>query len=321
MPRRGPTIAETVLRLIRERGPQSIDDLVPEVVAAGRTQARDPRRAVLAAIDAHPRFVQAWDGRWCSLVDQLDGAVFATPLTRLEQRDGIVLLRDNLALVGRLAAPSIPLASGGEVHVDLIGDYFDLPTWSRLEDDDRAMREILGPDLATDLLDFLGEVGLPPGADEDDALRELADEMWTSRILHGPDGWLPSLGRGQLLGIQVRSGAIGTVALDRREVSGPHVGLAGARVAQLAQLVLGPDASWFGPRVMSLEELLELVATEAPEVLRRPLPPFEEVVARGGLDALDGYVAHRGADWSSWARSIPLGPDAPWGYEPSRFVH
>jgi len=44
-------------------------------------------------------------------------------------------------------------------------------------------------------------------------------------------------------------------------------------------------------------------------------------VALGGLEAIDGYVAHRGVDPRSRARSIPPGPDVPWGYEPSRFVH
>lgn len=320
MARRGPTIADTALRLIRERGPLALDDLVPAIVAAGRTQAKDPRRAVVAAIDAHPGFVQAWDGRWCALLDQLDGAIFTVALTGLERQDEIVVIRDDLALVGRLAARSIPLQRGGEVHVDLFGDYFELP-WSSVLEDERPMRELLGADLAEELLGFLVELGLPTEGGVDAALRQLVDEMWGERILHGPDGWLPALGRGELLGLRVRSGALEPVAIDRREVTGPHLGQAASRVAKLAQLVLGPDASWFGPAVLPLEELLELVATEAPEILHRPLPPFEEVVRQGGLEALDGYVAHRGVEWNAWARSLPPGPDLPWGYEPSRIVH
>ena len=70
MPPRGPTIAETALRLIRDHGPQHLDALVPAIVAAGRTMAKDPRAAVRAAIDINPEFIQAWDGRWCSLADQ-----------------------------------------------------------------------------------------------------------------------------------------------------------------------------------------------------------------------------------------------------------
>lgn len=320
MARSGPTIAETVLGLVRERGPQSLDALVPEVVAAGRTQARDPRRAVQAAIDANPRFLQAWDGRWCSLVDQLEGATFAASLTRLERQDGIVIMRDDLALVQRLALRSIPFARGGEVHLDYFGDFYELP-WPDDELEGVDMREEMGPETADDLLDLLAEGGLPADADEDEVLRDLAWEMRFTRILHGPPGWLPRLGTKQLLGITVRGGALDTIALDRRDVSGPHVGLAGARVARLAEMAIGPDPSWFGPPVISLEELLELVATEAPEVLRRPLPPFGEVVRRGGLDVRDGYVAHRGMNWDAWARSAPLAPGELWGFQPSRIVH
>ncbi len=50
MPRRGPTIAETVLELIHERGPMTLDALVPPVVEAGRTRAKDPQNAVRTAI-------------------------------------------------------------------------------------------------------------------------------------------------------------------------------------------------------------------------------------------------------------------------------
>ena len=320
MARSGPTIAETVLGLVRERGPQPLDALVPEVVAAGRTHAKDPRRAVQAAIDAHPGLLQAWDGRWCSLVDQLDGAIFSTSLSGMERQDGIVIMRDDLTLVQRLARRPLPFAGGGEVHLDYFGDFFELP-WPDDDLDGVDMREELGPETADDLLDLLAEGGLPADEDEDEVLRDLLWEMRFTRILHGPPGWLPPLGTKQLLGIRIQAGAVVTVALDRRDVTGPHVGLAGARVARLARLVIGPDPSWFGPPVISLEELLELVATEAPEVLRRPLPPFEEVVARGGLDVHDGYVAHRGMDWEAWERSIPLVPEEAWGFQPSRFVH
>jgi hypothetical protein len=310
-----------VLDLINARGPQSLDALVPEVVAAGRTRARDPRRAVISALEAHPAFLEAWDGRWCSLTDQLEGAIFTTPLTTLERRDEIVLVRNDLTLVGRLAARSIPLARGGEVHVDLFGDYFDLPSWYRHEDTGVDAREVLGDLLADDLMDFLTELGLEVDADENTALVEFVDEMWAGRILHGPPGWLPPLGNRDLLGFRFRSGAVETIGIGRREVKGPHVGLAGARVARLAQLVLGPDASWFGPLVLPIEELLEIVATEAPDMLRRPLPPFEEVVRRGGLEALDGYVAHRGTDWNALAPSSASGLGEPWGFESSRIVH
>lgn len=320
MPRTGPTIAGTVLQLIRERGPQQLDALVPEIVAAGRTSARDPRAAVRAAIDVNPEFIQAWDGRWCSLVDQLEGAIFTTSLTRLEREDGVVVLNEQLELLRRLALRPRPLAAGGEVHLDFFGDFFELP-WHAEELDDRQLHRAIGPELAADLLGFLHDLGLPPQADETDALRELAEAMRFTQILDGPEGWLPALGPRQLLGIRVRAGTIEPVALDRRDVTGPHVGIAAAKVARLARLVIGPDASWFGPPAVSLEELLELVATEAPDVLRRPLPPFAEVVARGGLEVNDGWVGHRGTDWEATGLVPPIDLEEAWGFEAPDTVH
>jgi hypothetical protein len=320
MPRRGPTIAETALRLIREQGPQSLDSLVPAIVAAGRTTAKDPRAAVRAAIDVNPEFVQAWDGRWCSLVDQLEGAIFTTRITRLERRDGIVILRDHLALLEQLALRPRSFPGGGDIHVHPFGDFFDLP-WPDDALEGRDMREVLGPDLAAELLDFLAELGLPPDEDPDDALRELLWELRYVQVLDGPPGWIPPLGTRQLLGIRVRSGMLDTVALDRREVSGPHVAIVGARIARLARFVIGPDPSWFGPPAIALDELLELVATEAPELLRRPLPPLSEVIERGGLEIRDGWVGHRGTDWEASPRTVGTDHGRAWGFRPDDVVH
>ncbi len=320
MPPRGPTIAETALQLIREQGPQQLDALVPAIVAAGRTRAKDPRAAVRAAIEVNPDFLQARDGRWCSLVDQLDGAIFTTPVTRFEQSDGVVILGSHLALVERLVLRPRPFAGGGDVHDHYFGDFFELP-WPADDLDRLDMNEALGPDLAEGLLDFLAELGMPADEDPQEALRELAWEMRYAKVLDGPPGWIPPLEARQLLGIRVRSGTVETVALDRRDVSGPHVGVVGAKVARLARFVIGPDPSWSGPPAIALEELLELVATEAPELLRRPLPPFSEVVERGGLEIHDGWVGHRGTDWHAAERAMPLDHQHAWGFQPDGIVH
>jgi hypothetical protein len=320
MGQRGPTIAEIALGVIRELGPQALDVLVRVVVAAGRTRAKDPRRAVSAAIAGSPEFLEAWDGRWCSIVEQLDGAMFTTPVSGLERRDGVVVLRDHLALVEKLAARPRPVAGGGDVHLHLFEDYFDLP-WPTDDLDDGSLRELLGSELADDLLGFLIELGLPTDADEDETLREFLWEMQLVRVLDGPPGWFPVLAPGQLLGIRIRSGMIEALAVDRRDVTGPHVGIVGAQIAGLARLVIGPDPSWFGPPVIPLEELLELVATEKAELLHRPLPPFPEVLARGGLELHEGWVGHRGTDWEAAGLLARLSPEEAWGFQPSRMEH
>jgi hypothetical protein len=318
MPRRGPTIAETALELIREHGPMTLDALVPLVVAAGRTHAKNPHNAVRAVIAYNRAFIESPDGRWHSLAHQLEGAVFTARLTSLERREEIVLVRDDLALVERLAPHAHQVRSEDTVHLDYLGDYLGLPL---LDDDDVLdIRAELDEETADTLLGFMDELGMPAGDDEE-RLRDLLWETRFTHVLHGPLGWMPVLGTRQLLGITVSGGTIATVALDRRAITGVHVDAAGIRAARLAQRVIGPDPSWFGPPVIPLEELLELVATEEPELFRRPLPPFAEVVRRGGMEVEDGLVGHPGTDWDQvrWAESPD--PEDAWGFEPPDVVH
>jgi hypothetical protein len=318
MPTRGPTIAETALELIRERGPMTLDGLVPPIMAAGRTRAKNPHNAVRTAIANNRAFIESPDGRWHSLADQLEGAVFTTRLTSLERREEIVLVRDELALVERLVPHSHQVTSGDVVHLDYLGDYLDLP----LIDEDGALdiRAEIDEETADLLLGFMDELGMPTG-DDDERLRDLLWETRFTRVLHGPPGWMPVLGTRQLLGITVTGGRVRAIALDRRAVTGVHVDAAGIRLARLAQRVIGPDPSRFGPPVVPLEALLEVVATEEPELFRRPLPPFAEVVRRGGLEVEDGLVGHPGTDWDQvrWAESPD--PEDAWGFEPPDVVH
>ncbi len=198
MPRRGPTIADTVLDLIRERGPMTLDGLVPPIVAAGRTRAKNPHNAVRTAIAYNSAFIESPDGRWHSLADQLEGAVFTVRLTSLERREEIVVVRDDLALVERLV-PHAHLVSGEDaVHRDYLGDYFELPFLD--EDDDVDIRARIDEETADALLGFLVELGMPPG-NENDHLRELLWETRFTQLLHGPrPGGCPSSARASCSG-------------------------------------------------------------------------------------------------------------------------
>jgi hypothetical protein len=317
MARAGPTIADTVLRLLQERGPQALEALVPEIVGAGLTRAKDPQRAVRAAIDGRAELLLDWEGRWCSLVDQLEGAIFTHRMTDLELRDEIVILPAELALLERLALRPRAFAGGGEVHLDWVYDFFELPLIDDWDEPDDVL-DPLDDELVDDLAGFVRELGVGYDVGDEQAVFEFLQASRYLRLLHGPPGWLPPLLSGQLLGLGVRGGAIETIAVDRRAIRGPHVGIVGAQVARLARLVIGPDASWFGPPTIEMEELLGLVATEAPQLLQRPLPPFAEVVERGGLEVVDGLVGHRGTDWDAVrAAWLPTPQDA-WGFRPSR---
>lgn len=321
MPRRGPTIATEVLRLVHERGPQDLDALVPEIVRAGLTRAKDPRRAVLAAIDHQSDFLRDWDGRWCSLADQLEGAMFTQRPTSLELQNEVVILPDDLSLVERFALPGRRFARGGEVHLDFVGEFFGLPDPyddfdQELEDDPDA----LDSELFDELLTFTRESGVPYSLDDEAAVSVFLDASRYQQLLHGPPGWLPPLAPGDLLGIRIIDGAIETLAVDRREVRGAHVGIVGAEFARLARLVIGPDASWFGPPVIAIEELLELAATEAPQLLRRPLPPISEVLERGGLEVRHGLAGHPGTDWAAVESNFAPPPQEAWGFRPARTI-
>jgi hypothetical protein len=320
MSRRGPTIAAEALRLIHDRGPQELDALAAEIASAGLTRAKDPRRAVLAAIDIKPEFLRDWAGRWCSLADQVEGAMFTHRPSSLELQNEVVILPDDLSLVERFALPGRPLARGGDVHLDFVGEFFGLPdpyaAFERGLDDDADGFDAMFDELLT----FAREAGVPYALDDEAAVSVALEASRYQQLLHGPPGWLPPLAPGDLLCIRIRDGAIETLAVDRREVRGAHVGIVGAGLARLARLVIGPDASWFGPPVIAIEELLELAATEAPDLLRRPLPPISEVLERGGLEVRHGLVGHPGTDWAAVEANFGPPPQEAWGFRPSKTI-
>lgn len=309
MAHRGPTIADTTGSLIRERGPMPHEELVRELVAAGRTRAKDPDRAVTSALSFHSNYVRAEDGRWYSLEDQLEGAIFSVRLTRLERCYGVVLVRDWLSLVVRLALQGRTSARGGDIHIGFVSGLFDLP-WPDELGPGSDIRERLGEALTEDLLGFLDELGLGTPRNPASALVDLAWELRSARLLEGPPGWIPPLGPRDLLGFQVRSGVLDTIRLPRSAVSGPHVEAAGRLLAQLAQRMIGLVPTAGEASVVAVEELLELAAIAHPEVFKRPLPPLVEVIERGGLEVEDGLVGHPGTDW--WGLGIDLGPEPDW---------
>jgi hypothetical protein len=318
VPTRGPTIADATLELIREHGPQLLDELVPQLVAAGRTKAKNPKAAVLTAIGYHPALVQDLDGRWYALADQLEGAVFTVRLTDLEEREAFVLVRDDLALVGRLLRKTRWTNRHDAVHIDFLAGHLGLPSWydgvEGVDDEGRPIlqdgyliRAQLGDDLTDGLLRFLGDLGLPEGDDEEDLLRDLLFETRLTEVLHGPPDWLPALGSRELLGLRVEGGAVRAVALDKREVSGVHVDAAANRIRRLWEDIIAEDDPWDLDLVIPLDELLGIIATDAPELFRRPLPPIHEVLERCGLDVEDGLVGQVDDDGPAvgrnWSRS------------------
>lgn len=301
MPTRHPTIADTTLELIRARGPLTLDALAPLVVDAGRTRAKDPRRAVESAITHKVAFLEGSDGRWHSAVDQLEGAIFTVRPTDLERREEIVLVRDDLALVARLLRRD-PWEHPDQVHLDEFDAYFGLPYWDfdlfdiddpgePFRDGSRTIRTMIGDARSEDLLAFLEDIGVPRGPDDEAGLRLLIRRVSGLTVMHGPPGWMPDLEPRELLGLRIRAGVVHAVAINPRETNGPHVVASAQRIAGVAARGIGPDATWFRPG-LSIETLLGWVATDAPELLRRPVPPIGDLICRSGLVLDDGFVRH-----------------------------
>lgn len=302
MARRGPTIADTALALIRERGPMTVEQLAPLVVEAGRTRAKDSVGAVRTAITwDRARLVEGRGGRWFALADQLDGAVFTLRPTAFERTNEIVLIRNDLALVRNLLHRDRWRHPLDEIHLDFLGEHFDLPWWDvdvvDVDEDGElvldpgiSLREEIGEETAEKLLAFLEELGLPRGEDDIENLRDLIREYSFESILHGPPGWLAALGPRDVLGLRVHAGAVQPERFDRRAISGIHVETAARRIRDLIEHLLdlletdGPDP------VVPLDVVLTLVATETPELLRRPLPPISELVAEAGFDIESGLI-------------------------------
>jgi hypothetical protein len=329
--KRGPTIADAALELIEARGPMTMDDLTPLLVNAGRTTAKNPKRAIASAITGNRRFLEGLDDRRYSIVHQLEGSMFAARPTNLERLEEVVLVRPDLALLGRLLTHERWALPEDRPHLDFFANYFGLPGWDDdildVDDDGRpiydesyTLRQRMSDDTARTMLSFMEELGVPRGAEDDGNLRELLYLTRWYDIIRGPAGWLPEVSLRDLLGLRVEGGSIRAIAIDHRSVAGPHVEAAGRRIARIAQRVIGPDSSWFGPTTVDLELLLIMVATEAPELFRRPMPPLTEVIRKGGLEVEGGLVGYPGTDFDDPFAGVGHDPADVWGFEPPNAV-
>jgi hypothetical protein len=327
------TIADAALALIAERGPLAVEEIAPELAAQGTTKAKDPVTAVLRGIEYEPRLLRGRDQRLYSLPVQLEGAVFTVAPTALERDRGFVLVRDELDLVRRTLGNGARLrgrwgATG--IHLDLFGPLLDLPGWSEgyLDPDEDGepvpdpawhMRDHVAPELADQLLVLMDELGYERTNDEDD-LTDLVDEMYDNEVLHGPEGWLPRLRSREILGLRIRGGEVSAEAIDRRELKGMHVEMAAIRIAETARFVLDADRGLGAPAV-PVEDLLELLATEAPELFQRPLPPIGALLERGGFEVEDGLVGLPGAAWDDIRWALDPDAEAAWGFEPGDAIN
>lgn len=329
MPKRGPTIADAALALIAERGPLTIEELAAEMVALGRTRAKDPAAAVRNALSYNSGFLEGSAGRWYSLSAQLEGAVFTVAPTALERTEGIVLIRDDLDLVRQLLSRGRWRPHGDAIHLDSFGGYFDLPgpyagAVGFTEDGDPILdetwdvREVIDDERAALLLEFLDELGVPRGDDES-VLRDLAWEMEGAEIIHGPAGWMPVLRSREILGLEVRGGEVHAVALDRRQTKGMHVEVAVALVGRITRDILDDDG--LGAPAVPVSALLAIIATDAPEVFRTPLPPFAQLLVRAGFEVDNGLVGLPGAEWDDIRWALDPDPEAAWGFEPGDKLH
>ena len=332
MPR--PTIKSAAKALIEERGPLTLEEITAEMVVLGRTHAQNPLASVTQALAYQDDLVEGRGGTWYSLSKQVEGMVFTVALTALERDNEIVLMREDLGLVG----PFVPEGrypyrrdrhtSG--VHRDGFREIFGLPHpddrfigpdedhyW--VEDPDWRVRDHVGQEVVDQLLAFLDELGMVR-EDDDEALIELLEEMSRTPVIHGPAGWLPKLRSREVLGLEIRDGAVHAFAVDKKAMKGMHLETAVLRVGAIAHQILDEDAGLGAPAV-SLETLLEIIATEAPDVFHRPLPPLGAMLERAGFEVEDGLVGLPGAAWDDIRWALDPNPESAWGYEPGDAVN
>lgn len=294
MGRRGPTIANTALEIIRQRGPQDLTALTDEMVAAGRTVARNPSAVVEAALSRDNRFIAAQDGRWCLLADQLEGCILTHRLTAVERRDDIVILDAGDHLLERLASGGRRFVSGAQSHLGSVRSFYDLP-WHDEFDPSRVFDDWFDDPEDAMWAGLSGNAAEREFANDRAAEREtwqfLLDRRWDSYLL-GPLGWLPQTEADELLGLALRAGALDPVVIRPADILAEHVHAAARRIAELASRESDTDTSRFAPPWLPVTGLLAMIATEAPEILQQPLPPFADLLSAAGLE-LSGDQVYR----------------------------
>lgn len=276
MGRGRPTIADTALEHIKSRGPQKLEQLVAAVVAAGRTAARDPVNAVVAAIEHDLRFLES-DSCWFSLVDLLDGAIFTHRATHVERLHQVAILRDEDDLIERVVRCGRSGARGSPMGMSSVWAIFDLP-WDDESDEANDVSwfdgdQLQDPDTAWDFL--------------------MANRSRSALVI--PDGRMESLQPDDLFGLVVSEGALAYLAVTPAEIEPDHVAHAIELLSGLVERSLEEADDSVGERAISVRALLESIVVTAPGVLRKPLPPIRELLAAAGFQLRDGQVVKRGA--------------------------
>jgi prevent-host-death family protein len=299
MARGRPTIADTALELIKSSGPQRLEELVPAVVAAGGTAARNPANAVASAIAHDPRFLEA-DGCWFSMVDLLNGVVFTRRPTGVERLFQVAVLLEEDDLIERVVRSARSVAGRPRISMSSVGTFFDMP-WG---DESDSMTDVSSFD-ADEL------------QDPEVAWDFLMGNRWRSMLVI-PDEGVASLQQDDLLGIAIRDGAVRFLAVTPSEIEGDDVTRAVEHLRGLIHASLRTEDEPVRERPVSVGALLETIVVKAPDVFRKPLPPIRDLLSAAGFELFGGRVARRGIMSSRqiagdpvevWPRSDPSAED------------
>jgi hypothetical protein len=290
MATRGPTITETLATLLVERGGQRPEELGAQLVALGRTRARNPELTALRALEIDRRFSVGQDGRWWSLAAQLEGAQFTVAPTTLERDHEFVLVRPDLALVARLLPRTWWSRHGEDIAISSLGEVLQLP-WlvDQFEPEDdhwrhprsaRPPRVVLGEAFADEVLGFLADIG-ESRADSDTALRHLLECMRDDPVIHGPYGWMPGLEPRDELAFRVCEGRLVPVAAGRHHADPARDEAAARRIGDIDHQLRSEATDHSA--IVTLEQLLERLAVDDPGVFRPPTSRVSTLLRRAGL--------------------------------------
>lgn len=321
MTSRAAVIAATVRGEIQRRGALPVEELADALAATDVPLGRKPLDTVRRGLEGDRGLAVDVDGRWHVLAAELEGTVHCVRPTELELREGVLVVRPSLEPVVQLIEDTPWSGRRDRPHLHELADHLELPlpprypvAWRRPDrrpagpqpsdggDPDWDERDdelesglvpadpatLLGPTLLAELRAVVDETGAW-SRDPDD----LTALLWATtaiRVMHGPPGWMPLPGEGQLLGIRVQDGQLRLELVDDARLADPEAIEARKTIVAIADRRLDRQEPWAGRSVVELDEIAMEITLTGSACWRRPVTPLPELLAASGYAVEAGMV-------------------------------
>lgn len=256
-------MADVALGIVNAQGPLLIADLADALVAAGATKARNPLQAAESVVRNDSRLITASDGHIFSVIHQLEGAYLSHRVNPFELAHDLLVLDETDWLIELAMSGGSRLASGGTLLHTTMDRLVDIP-W----DDEYVYGPPPHPGSAAVRMDDL--------SDEDAVWRYVEHNRW-SRVISGPPGWLQGIEADDVVAIRPLAGLLEVFHTTPPEMAADDVAAAVATLRRLGGQDVGA-ADEHHLDAPDIQALLSLVLTEAPHIVRVPMPPMRELI-------------------------------------------